>query len=133
MPYAVFNVIAIAGLAVAIRHGFLIALWHNDPTFIGFGIMTLFAIVLMIGSFLPHKTVYRMATLMVTIGFLGTLIGFAYALSDVDAAALTNVESVSAMIATMMEGVGAIVWTSICGFTFGTWTLINYWLLGGDL
>lgn len=133
MPYAIFNVIAISALAVAIRHGFLTALWGNDPTYIGSGIIVLFAICLLIGSLMPHKFLYRCATLMVTAGFFGTLVGFAYALSDVDAGALASVEDVSLMIATMMEGVGAIVWTSICGFAFGTWTLINYWLLGGDL
>lgn len=67
--------------------------------------------------------------ILVTLGLIGTVIGFIIALSGVDPAQVGNAESIGPMVATLVDGMGIALYTTLVGSVLGMWTLVNYRML----
>lgn len=66
---------------------------------------------------------------LVTVGLIGTVIGFTVALSAIDPDSLGAVSGVSASIATLMAGMKIALNTTIAGAIFSVWNEINQRML----
>ena len=66
---------------------------------------------------------------LVGLGLLGTIIGFTYALSGVNEAALGTARGVSDAIGPLMEGMRVALNTTIVGAIFSTWNDVNQRML----
>jgi len=61
----------------------------------------------------------------VTLGLLGTVIGFAMALSGIDAASLASPAGVQKVAGQLMAGMRIAINTTIVGAVFGLWLDVN--------
>lgn len=66
---------------------------------------------------------------LVTLGLIGTVIGFIIALSGVDANAVADVGAIGPMVSTLIEGMAVALYTTLVGSVFHVWLLVNYQLL----
>ena len=73
--------------------------------------------------------VRTIANTLVTLGLIGTVIGFIIALSGVDANAVSDVGSIGPMVSTLIEGMAVALYTTLVGSIFHVWLLVNYQLL----
>jgi hypothetical protein len=73
--------------------------------------------------------VRTIANILVTLGLIGTVIGFIIALSGIDAAAMTDVGAIGPMVSTLIEGMAVALYTTLVGSVFHVWLLVNYQLL----
>ena len=115
-------VLQIAGLVVAYNFEFHLAFWYNDITYISTAIFILWAIItLQIG----RQTAVRksssdlnwfIADSTLTMGMIGTVIGFIYMLSttfiNLDP---TDTHSMKQAISTMAEGMATALFTTLAG------------------
>lgn len=62
---------------------------------------------------------------LVTLGLLGTIIGFIVAFSGIDPDALATASGVQKMIGAMMPGIGIALYTTLVGATCGLWLDVN--------
>ncbi len=73
--------------------------------------------------------VRTIANILVTLGLIGTVIGFIIALSGVDANAVGDVGTIGSMVSTLIEGMAVALYTTLVGAVFHVWLLVNYQLL----
>ena len=73
--------------------------------------------------------VRNIANSLVLLGLIGTVIGFIIALSGIDPAAATRVESVAAMISTLINGMSVALNTTLVGAVLYVWLIVNYGIL----
>ena len=73
--------------------------------------------------------VRHIANALVFLGLIGTVIGFIIALSGIDPAAATQVESVAAMISTLISGMSVALYTTLVGAVLYLWLIVNHWTL----
>ena len=73
--------------------------------------------------------VRTIANILVTLGLIGTVIGFIIALSGVDANAVADVGAIGPMVSTLIEGMAVALYTTLVGSIFHVWLLVNYQLL----
>ncbi len=73
--------------------------------------------------------VRTIANILVTLGLIGTVIGFIIALSGVDANAVADVGAIGPMVSTLIEGMAVALYTTLVGAVFHVWLLVNYQLL----
>ena len=73
--------------------------------------------------------VRTIANILVTLGLIGTVIGFIIALSGVDAKAVADVGAIGPMVSTLIEGMAVALYTTLVGSVFHVWLLVNYQLL----
>ncbi|NIR29906.1 MAG: MotA/TolQ/ExbB proton channel family protein [Gammaproteobacteria bacterium] len=66
---------------------------------------------------------------LVTLGLVGTVIGFIIALSGVDPSQVGDASSIGPMVAKLIEGMGVALYTTLVGACFGIWAAINHQLL----
>ena len=66
---------------------------------------------------------------LIFLGLIGTVIGFIVALSGIDPAAATQVESVTTMVATMVNGMSVALNTTLVGAVLYIWLIVNYRIL----
>lgn len=89
---------------------------------------------MMIGA-LRAKLVHRispirhMASSLVLIGLIGTIIGFIIALSGVDQAAAGDASQVGPMVATLLRGMSMALFKTLVGSILNIWLMINYRML----
>jgi hypothetical protein len=73
--------------------------------------------------------VRTIANTLVTLGLIGTVIGFIIALSGVNADAVADVGAISPMISTLIQGMAVALYTTLVGAVFHVWLLVNYQIL----
>ncbi len=66
---------------------------------------------------------------LVTLGLVGTVIGFIIALSGVDPSLVGDASSIGPMVGKLIEGMGVALYTTLVGACFGIWAAINHQLL----
>ncbi len=71
----------------------------------------------------------RTSSLLVTLGLIGTVIGFIVALSGVDPAMVGNVNAIGPMVGSLVEGMGIALYTTLVGAMFGIWTALLHAVL----
>jgi hypothetical protein len=74
-------------------------------------------------------TVRQIASSLVMLGLLGTVIGFIMSLSGVRPDVATDVKAVSPMIASMITGMSVALYTTLVGAVLNLWLMANYRLL----
>lgn len=67
--------------------------------------------------------------MLVTLGLIGTVIGFIIALSGVDPSRMGDAASIGPMVATLIDGMGVALYTTLVGAVLGVWTMVNYRML----
>ena len=73
--------------------------------------------------------VRQIANSLVFLGLIGTVIGFIIALSGVDPAAATEVNSVAPMVSTLITGMSVALYTTLLGAVLNVWLSLNHRLL----
>lgn len=71
------------------------------------------------------------ATSLVLLGLIGTVLGFIMALHGVDAGAAGDVAQVGRMVAALVEGMGVALYTTLIGAVLNIWLMIDDRLLEG--
>jgi hypothetical protein len=80
---------------------------------------------------LSHRIVIvrHIASSLVFLGLIGTVIGFIIALSGVDAKAITEVENVAPMVSTLINGMSIALYTTLLGAVLNIWLTVNHRIL----
>jgi len=71
----------------------------------------------------------HLASTLVLLGLIGTVLGFVIALSGVDAEAVSDVSAIAPMISTLIEGLGVALHTTLVGAVLNIWLMLDYRLL----
>ena len=66
---------------------------------------------------------------LVSLGLVGTVIGFIIALSGVDPSRVGDASAIGPMVAKLIEGMGVALYTTLVGATLGVWTALNHRIL----
>lgn len=69
------------------------------------------------------------ASTLVMLGLIGTVIGFIVALSGVDPDAVGNTNAIGPMVSTLLLGMGMAMYKTLAGIVFNIWLMLNYRLL----
>jgi len=75
--------------------------------------------------------VRHIASSLVFLGLIGTVIGFIIALSGVDPAAAADVSAIGPMVSTLIDGMSIAHNTTLVGAVLNIWLMVNYRLLEG--
>lgn len=73
--------------------------------------------------------VRNIASSLVLLGLIGTVLGFIIALGGVDARSASDVTRVATMVAALVEGMGIALYTTLLGAVLNVWLMTNYRLL----
>jgi hypothetical protein len=73
--------------------------------------------------------VRHLASSLVTLGLIGTVVGFVIALSGVDPAAAGQVDAVAAMVAELIDGMAVALTTTLVGAVLNLWLMADYQIL----
>ncbi|RME95707.1 MAG: hypothetical protein D6773_18140 [Alphaproteobacteria bacterium] len=75
------------------------------------------------------QIIRQIANMLVFLGLIGTVIGFIIALSGVKPEAVSQADSVAAMVATLIRGMSVALYTTLLGAVLNVWLNINYRIL----
>lgn len=80
---------------------------------------------------LGHRiaAVRHMASTLVLLGLIGTIVGFIVALSGVNQAAVTDSAAIGPMVATLLHGMAMALFKTLVGSVLNLWLMANYRLL----
>ena len=73
--------------------------------------------------------VRHMASTLVLLGLIGTIVGFVIALSGVDQAAVTDAAAIGPMVATLLHGMAMALFKTLVGSVLNVWLMVDYRLL----
>jgi biopolymer transport protein ExbB/TolQ len=71
------------------------------------------------------------ASTLVLLGLIGTVIGFVMALGGVDPARASDPAAIGPMVSTLIAGMSVALYTTLVGSVLNIWLMINYRLLEG--
>ena len=71
----------------------------------------------------------HIASMLVLLGLVGTVVGFVIALSGVDPEAASDVGAVAPMVSTLIDGLGVALHTTLVGSVLNLWLMLNYRIL----
>ncbi len=77
----------------------------------------------------PTAVVRHVASALVFLGLVGTVIGFIVALSGVDPALTGNVDKVAPMVSTLIHGMSIALYTTLFGAVLHVWLMVGYRML----
>jgi MotA/TolQ/ExbB proton channel family len=82
---------------------------------------------------LAHRIapVRHIASTLVLLGLIGTIIGFIIALSGVNQDAVTDAGAVGPMVATLLHGMAMALFKTLVGSILNVWLMVDYRLLEG--
>lgn len=72
------------------------------------------------------KFIKQAATAMVTIGLIGTVVGFIYALEGIDSTSASNADDIGPMVGNLIQGMGIAFYTTLVGAVFALWSTYIY-------
>ena len=80
---------------------------------------------------LAHRIgrVRHMASTLVLLGLIGTIVGFVIALSGVDQTAVTDAGAIGPMVATLLHGMAMALFKTLVGSVLNVWLMVDYRLL----
>lgn len=73
--------------------------------------------------------VRHMASTLVLLGLIGTIVGFVLALSGVNQTAVTDAAAIGPMVATLLHGMAMALYKTLVGSVLNVWLMVNYRLL----
>ncbi|MCS6877625.1 MAG: MotA/TolQ/ExbB proton channel family protein [Geminicoccaceae bacterium] len=71
----------------------------------------------------------HLASLLVLLGLVGTVVGFILALSDIDPARVTDPSAIGPMVSRLLEGMAVALYTTLLGSLLNIWLGLNCRLL----
>ena len=82
---------------------------------------------------LAHRIapVRHIASTLVLLGLIGTIIGFVIALSGVDQDAVADASAIGPMVATLLHGMAMALFKTLVGSVLNVWLMVDYRLLEG--
>jgi hypothetical protein len=82
---------------------------------------------------LAHRIapVRHIASTLVLLGLIGTIIGFVIALSGVNQDAVTDASAIGPMVATLLHGMAMALFKTLVGSVLNVWLMVDYRLLEG--
>ena len=82
---------------------------------------------------LAHRIapVRHIASSLVLLGLIGTIIGFVIALSGVNQDAVTDAGAIGPMVATLLHGMAMALFKTLVGSVLNVWLMVDYRLLEG--
>ena len=82
---------------------------------------------------LAHRIgpVRHIASTLVLLGLIGTIIGFVIALSGVNQDAVTDASAIGPMVATLLQGMAMALFKTLVGSVLNVWLMVDYRLLEG--
>jgi len=75
--------------------------------------------------------VRHIASSLVLLGLIGTVVGFIIAMSGVDPQTASNVNNITPMVATLIQGMSTALYTTLIGSVLNVWLMANHQLLAG--
>jgi len=75
--------------------------------------------------------VRNIASSLVILGLIGTVIGFIIALSGVQPEHASDVKAITPMVSTLIAGMSTALYTTLVGSVLNVWLMVNYHLLVG--
>ena len=80
---------------------------------------------------LAHRIgrVRHLASTLVLLGLIGTIVGFVIALSGVDQSAVTDAAAIGPMVATLLHGMAMALFKTLVGSVLNVWLMVDYRLL----
>jgi hypothetical protein len=75
--------------------------------------------------------VRQLASSLVLLGLIGTVVGFIIALSGVQPEQASDVKAITPMVSTLIAGMSTALYTTLVGSVFNVWLMVNYQLLAG--
>lgn len=75
------------------------------------------------------QIIKQIANMLVFLGLIGTVIGFIIALSGVKPEAVSQADSVAAMVTTLIQGMSVALYTTLLGAVLNVWLTINHRIL----
>ncbi len=75
------------------------------------------------------QVVRQIASTLVLLGLIGTVVGFIIALSGIRPDAVGDVKAVTPMIANLISGMSVALYTTLVGALLNIWLMVNYQLL----
>lgn len=126
---SVYNMAAGAALIWAHSQGLVVPVFASDTSYLSFAIAFLFGAGLGLtlfsaldgGDTILNAQLADVSNWLVTLGLLGTVVGFSIALSGIDVAALTTAEGVQRSAAQLMTGMQVAIGTTIVGGFCALW------------
>lgn len=73
--------------------------------------------------------VRQIASSLVLLGLIGTVVGFIIALSGVDPARASDISAIGPMVSTLIEGMSTALYTTLVGAVLNLWLMANHRLL----
>jgi len=82
---------------------------------------------------IAHRTavVRHIASSLVLLGLIGTVVGFIIALGGVDPAHASDVKSIAPMVSTLIQGMSTALYTTLVGAVLNVWLMANHQILAG--
>lgn len=71
----------------------------------------------------------HVASMLVMLGLVGTVVGFVIALSGVDPEAASDVSAVAPMVSTLIDGLGVALHTTLVGAVLNLWLMLDFRVL----
>lgn len=156
--FVILNALAFAGMGVLHRYGVILPLFEQDTSYISHGIVVVFLLgwfwtfkeIITVSKAVnadkasgpepaleSHRDkdvgktewLAKIPEWLVTLGLIGTVLGFYQALSAMDIGAIGNVKAAQSSISTFMQGMRVAIITTIVGAVTGLWTEINIRIL----
>jgi len=136
LRWILVNGTALALLNIFYYKGWLQLLYHADTFHLSKGIVLvfLFGWVCCSYSILTQKSKFsdltrRVANSLITLGLIGTVIGFIIALSGIDPQTASSASSIQPMISAMISGMGIALHTTLLGAILNLYLMLNLWIL----
>ncbi len=86
-----------------------------------------YALRLKLSSKISH--IKFIASTLVVLGLIGTVIGFIIALSGIDSGVASNPEEISRMVSTLIDGMSVALYTTLVGAITSVWLSVCYQIL----
>lgn len=122
---AVVNITGFALIGGAASQGWVSEIWHGDSS----RLSTVIAGLFLVGLYfiVVHKidNAKWIATALVKLGLVGTVLGFIQALGGVKLDAVGDPAAIAPMVAALVSGMGVALYTTLVGAVLNLWISIN--------
>lgn len=124
---AAVNLAGLALLGGAAARGWITEVWHGDSSRLSVAIAALFLVGLgfSLKSGVALRTLRWIASALVMLGLIGTVVGFIEALLGVNATTAGDPAAIAPMVAALVSGMGTALYTTLIGATLNLWLLLN--------
>lgn len=122
----VVNLTGLGLVGAAASQGWVTEIYNGDSSRLSVMIAALF-VYGMVMCFIPgpKNTVKWVASALVKLGLLGTVLGFIQALSGIRLDAVGDASTIGPMVAALISGLGTALYTTLVGAALNLWLSLN--------